>query len=123
MKKLNYLALLVLMVLSVALVGCATTNIDMTPKKLAILANETYVKQYDDYMSFFVKNADGEWVVKQGVSEDQKEILRKRKNILMDLDRLTDILNTYIMIGYLPADETIPAIETEIIKLIRELED
>ena len=110
-----------LVVLLIFLAGC-TYSLQMNAKKLAIMANDTYVAQYDDYMSFFVKDENGEWQLKPGVSDEKRDVLHKRYKLLIDLDKYTDTLNAFIVIGALPEGQTLPALEVKIIEIIRELE-
>jgi hypothetical protein len=116
MKAKACMSLLVLIFLA----GC-TASLYENAKKVGIMANETYISQYDDYLTFFNEDENGNYTVKPGVSEGQKVALRKRKEILIELDELTDTLNTFLVIGYLPPEQTLPQLEAEILRLIRRL--
>lgn len=111
-----------LMLLTVMIVACATFNIKMSAKKALIMADDFYVRQYDDYLTFCEQDAIGNWQIKPDVSDEMRKVLAKRKDMLVRISELSDQLEIFIKIGELPPDQTLPAIEAEIIDIIRRFE-
>lgn len=111
-----------IMLLCLVVGACATFNVKMSAKKVLIMADDFYAKQYDDYLTFCVKDENGEWQIRADVSSEQREVLAKRYDALEKLDELSDTLATFIAIGQLPEGQTLPALESEIITIIRRFE-
>lgn len=121
MKRLiKYSSLMVLMVMMI--VSCATFNMRITAKKALIMADDFYTRQYDDYLTFCELDAIGNWQIKSDVSDEMRVVLAKRKDMLARISELSDQLEIFIKIGELPPDQTLPALEAEIIDIIRRFE-
>lgn len=96
----------VLVIAIVFLIGCPQQGLkplnEMSPQEKATWMLSIYSAQYDDYKL---------QVVKPDLTDDQKNILREKKKILLEVDPLIDQYTGYVDTGILPTME----IETLII--------
>ena len=113
MKRLTKLAVILLAVLF--LIGCPglipkdlKSPADMNPKELATWALGIYNAQYDNYVTVSAR-AD--------LTEDYKEMLRKKKKVLVELWPYLRLYVGYVDSGVVPTQE----LETKIIELIDNL--
>ena len=81
---------------------------DMTTKEKATLFNRLYVEQYDDYVQMAAMG---------NLSEEQKQIMRAKKNIFIKVQPLLLEYSNYAATGKLNT----PGLEAEILKLLNEL--
>ena len=86
-------------------VGCAHAPVQLTPKQRATLYMETYRAQYYDYMFIvgYVKQ-DDEWVKTHDpvFNEEQRNTLRKKKDLLTEVYPLIMMYNSIIDLGSAP---------------------
>jgi hypothetical protein len=96
MKHLLAFSMALLLLLSS---GCATVQPpeQMSPTKLAVWANNIYVESYNAYIQD-TKNP-------VMLTEDQKELLRTKKVILIEMRSALDVLNQYLDSGTLPRQQ------------------
>lgn len=92
----------------------------MTPERYALFLNETYVTEYDNYLTHFVLNGDN-YVVAPWVTESQKKALRKKKQILVEAKPLLDIYTTYARDGTVPEGVVITTLEKQLTNLLNRL--
>lgn len=124
-KKWLVMLLMLCVFLMLLMVGCneegAKSLNDMTHKERATYMLATYNNQYDDYMitTGYSKGADDIWVktTSPDLSEDQIEILQKKKKILT---KVKPLIRVYLMLtegGATPDAET----EQQILALLVDL--
>ena len=111
---------LFLFLCALMLVGC-TFNIKITQRDVATWANNIYNAQYDDYLSWFEKNAEGKLVLKPNVPEEQKEILAAKKKIFMELQPLLIVYSSYVETGTVPTGTIIGDVEARLVTLVNNL--
>jgi len=96
-----------LLLLSVS--GCAylphgTSNPnEMSPTKLAVWGNNIYVDSYDAYIMEVKMASDS-------MSEDQKEFLRAKKKVLVEMYDALLVLNQYLDSGTVPRQQVTDAV-------------
>ena len=112
MVKRRFLALLV-MVFMVA--GCGifgnVKNLklsEMTSEQKAVWMNEVYAAQYDDYKAM---------VVLPGLTNAQKQVMRIKKKIFIEVWPLMNLYSGYVATGVIPTAE----LESRIINLLNQL--
>ena len=103
-----------------ALLGC-TYNIKITQQDVATWANNIYNAQYDDYLSWFTKNAEGTLVLKPNVPTEQKAILVAKKKIFMELQPLLIVYSSYVETGAVPTGMIIGDVEARLVTLVNTL--
>jgi len=104
----------------VMLWGC-TYNVRLTNRDLAAWANNIYIAQYDDYLSWFERNADGKLVLKPDVPEKQKQVLIAKQDIFIDLHPLLMMYSSYVASGTVPTGVVIADVEARLIHLVNDL--
>lgn len=123
---------LLLSVMMILLVSCVTTgNVQLTQDEVALWMNNTYNAQVRDYKSYFVFDpttgkyvidpATGKSMFKPGVSEEQKEILRKKKKIFDQAYPLLKTYSSYVITGKTEPGVVIDQVEQQATALIKEL--
>ena len=117
MKLLNrdvrFVSLIFYLFFAAGFLGCAGTGglqdpHSMGPKEFAVYINQAYVSSYDDYLM---------QVQRQDLSEAQKDVLRKKKQVLTEVWPQIRLYNRYINTGVLPEQE----LKDTIIKLLEKL--
>lgn len=111
----------VFIILAVVMLWGCTYNLRITQRDVASWANSIYNAQYDDYLTWFTKNADGTYTLKSGTPDKQKEILVAKKVIFTELQPLLIIYSSYVETGVVPTGIIITDIETRIVRLINDL--
>ncbi len=113
MKKTKLILLFMITVFFLA--GCLAgilsdvkSIVDMTPKEKATLFNKLYVAQYDDYIQMAASGT---------LSEDQKQIMRTKKKVLVKIQPLLLDYSNFVAMGLKPT----PALEATIIDLLNQL--
>jgi len=87
------------------LANCATLNINLTPKKASAWMNNIYAAQYDEYLTWFdVIGYDKTtnkpiYKLKANVPDKQKEILKVKKAIFVELEPLLKDYSSYAATG------------------------
>lgn len=108
---------LLIVIFSAGIYGCGT----MTPKKQLVMMYGTYNAQYSQYMTAtgYVMDEQGVWVKTTNpvLSEDQKKILRKKKEILTQMYPLIKVYDSMV-VGTVPYSS---ATEQELMNLIDQL--
>jgi hypothetical protein len=79
-RKINDLLPMILLLMILPM-GCATFDKTITNRDVASWANTIYNAQYDDYLTWFIKQDDGSYVLKPNTPEAQKDILVYKKKI------------------------------------------
>jgi len=87
--------------------GCATMEVEMTAKDKAAWAMALYNAQYDDYLRMTGMG---------NLTEDQRQILRKKKAIMNELWPLLKLYAEYSKTGKIPTD-----LEQQVTDLINQL--
>ena len=103
---------LVLVVAVLFLIGCpqGMKSLDeMTPQEKAVWMLSVYNAQYDDYL-FQVDKPD--------LTEDDKKILREKKEILKEVYPLIELYTGYVDSGVIPTLETETLIMQNIDRLL-----
>lgn len=121
MKRLYKVDLLLIILLiaffSIGLLGCET----MTPKKQLTMMYGTYNSQYTQYMTAtgYTLNEEGVWkkTYSPSYTEDEKNILRKKKAILTQMYPLVKVYDSMV-VGDTPFSS---ATEAELLDLIDQL--
>ncbi len=118
--KKEYLTALLILLVCVGIAGCVES---LTPKKQLVMMYGTYNGQYTQYMSDtgYVMNENGEWkkTFFPEYTEDEKEMLRKKKKILTQMYPLVKLYDSMV-VGITPySSET----EQELMNLIDQLAD
>jgi len=103
-KRNSIVILLIGLALSWIVISCATMNVTLTPKKAAAWMNNIYAAQYDEYLTWFnVVGQDANnkpiYELKPNVPEKQKEILRTKKKIFIELQPLLNSYSAYAASG------------------------
>jgi hypothetical protein len=140
MKKL----LAFLMVIMIALAGCATMGgqnpvpvVNWSPEKKATYAMGMYTKLFNNYLSrvamatgvsvedvkLLMMTEEGQAQLKSMIAvstltEYQRQILRKRKEFLVLAEKVIKSYNTYISLGNAPPEGT----EAQLLDLLDKLE-
>ena len=109
-----------LVLCALMLLGC-TYNIKLTQKDLATWANNIYNAQYDDYLTSFQKNAEGDLVLKPNVSAEKKKILVAKKKIFVELEPLLLIYSSYVESGTVSTGTIIGNVEARLVTLVNNL--
>jgi hypothetical protein len=108
MKNRNYaLSLLAVLVL---LVGCA--HIILTPKQTVLWGMNVYNAQYDLYIK---------QVAREDLTEDEKEVLRTKKDILLDMEESINVGLSSLAIGENPDEETLDDLTYLVNRLLEDL--
>lgn len=98
--------------------GCVGT---MTPKKQLTMMYGTYNSQYTQYMvaTGYTMNEAGQWEKKTSpvLTDDQKKILRKKKEILTQMYPLVKVYDSMV-VGTIPYSS---ATEQELMNLVDQL--
>ena len=86
------------------LAGCATMNINLTPKQAAAWMNNIYSAQYDEYLTWFdITGYDADnkpiYKLKANVPDKQKGILKVKKPIFKELEPLLKDYSAYAATG------------------------
>lgn len=106
----------VLMILAVQACG-----VDMTPKKQLTMMYGVYNSQYTQYMvtTGYTMDEVGQWEKKTSpvLTDDQKKILRKKKEILTQMYPLVKIYDSMV-VGTIPYSS---ATEQELLNLVDQL--
>jgi len=103
MRKRNSIFVLLLgMMFLVA--NCATMNINLSPKQAAAWMNNIYSAQYDEYLTWFdITGYDADnkpiYKLKANVPDKQKEILKVKKAIFVELEPLLKDYSAYAATG------------------------
>ena len=116
-KKITVLAFVLVFLLT----ACATINIKMTDRDIASWMNSIYNAQYKDYLSWFNKDAQGNYVLKPNVPEAQKEVLRNKKEIFTKLHPLLITYSEYVKTGVVPTGVVIDDVAAQATKYINDL--
>jgi hypothetical protein len=74
----------------------ACTHLTLTPKQTVLWGVQVYNAQYDSYL----KQAE-----RDDLSEDEKDMLRLKKDILDDLHEVISLARTSMDLGNTPSDE------------------
>jgi hypothetical protein len=123
------IAVLIVLLLVLPVLGCYSVGggdtkgwTDMSPMEKSTYAMAVYNRQYEDYMSQVGYNQDatGAWVAggEVDLSEDQKEMLRSKKDILSNLYSAIQLYKGQMQFGNTPSPET----EQEIYDLLNRLQ-
>jgi len=104
---------LALVIVAVFLMGCSTNGIksldEMTPQEKGTWMLSLYNDQYDDYLR---------QVSRVDLSDGEKDILREKKNILLEVYPLIELYTEYVDSGVLPPTETETLIMQNIDRLL-----
>lgn len=116
--RLHGLLILILAFFVIGTIGCIGS---MTPKKQLTMMYETYNSQYTQYMTAtgYSMNAEGVWkkTYFPSYTEDEKNILRKKKDILTRMYPLVKVYDSMV-VGDTPFSS---ATEAELLDLIDQL--
>lgn len=112
-RKMNRVVLLSLIIL----VSCS----QLTAKKTSIWMNSMYNAQYNEYLTWFEKDSEGNWKTKDSVSEEQKNILRMKKRIFTELYPLIEAYAIYASTSQSPKGFDMSLVEDRIVELINRL--
>jgi hypothetical protein len=93
----------------------------LTAKKTSIWMNSMYSAQYEEYLTWFEKDADDKWKSKDSVTEEQKEILRVKKRIFVELHPLLEAYAIYASTSASPKGFDMDLVEDRIVDLINRL--
>lgn len=93
----------------------------LTHKKTSTWMNSMYNAQYAEYLTWFQKDADGKWKTRDTVTEEQKQILRVKKRIFVELHPLLDAYAIYAETSESPKGFDMSIVESRIIELINRL--
>lgn len=110
----SFVAVILLLVVALLAWGCIPQNVkvksisEMTPKEKATWMLSVYNKQFDDTMAMAQRT---------DLTEQQKEIVRKKKKILVEVKPYIKTYTTFVDAGGVPAQET----EDKIIELLNDL--
>ena len=97
--------------------ACSSLNI----KKTSIWMNSMYNAQYNEYLTWFEKDAEGKWKTRDSVTEEQKEILRVKKRIFTELHPLLEAYSIYASTSESPRGFNMDLVEDRIVLLINRL--
>ena len=97
--------------------ACSSMNL----KKTSSWMNSMYNAQYNEYLTWFEKDEEGNWKTRDTVTEKQKEILRIKKRIFVELHPLLDAYAIYASTSESPQGFDMRVIEARIIELINRL--
>ena len=104
-----------LILLGIAFSGCGGTLFndgilyaDMTPKQKVSYFMEVYNTQYDDYL--YVSS-------KEGLTEEDKKVLRIKKDILHNLYAAIQSYDAIVILGQVPTQD----MEDEVLKFINDI--
>lgn len=111
----------IFMILCLVMLWGCTYNIRITQRDVATWANNIYIAQYDDYLSWFEKSPEGKLVLKPNVPEKQREILAAKKEIFIELQPLLLIYSSYADSGTVPTGVIIADVETRLVQLVNNL--
>jgi hypothetical protein len=110
--------LLLIMVFFMGVIGCVQS---MTPKKQLTMMYGTYNSQYSQYMTDtgYIMDENGEWKKSffPAYTEDEKNILRKKKEILTQMYPLIKVYDSMV-VGVTPYSSST---EQELMNLIDQL--
>ena len=98
----SYKRIFIGMVFMLAIVSCATMNVNLTPKQAAAWMNNIYSAQYDEYLTWFDKTVEGDkttYTLKPNVPEKQIQILKVKKEIFTELEPLLKEYSAYAASG------------------------
>jgi hypothetical protein len=94
----------IILIFIFALASCATMNINLSPKQAAAWMNNIYSAQYDEYLTWF--NVIGQdtnnkpiYALKPNVPEKQKQVLKIKKKIFIELEPLLKDYSSYAATG------------------------
>lgn len=116
--------------LLVLLAGCATVDVQLTPKDAADWMLSIYNAQYDEYKSWFAwdaatndfkKDVNGNAIMKAGTPPAQVAILQKKKQIFKEVWPLILTYAEYAKTGTVPKGTVIGDVESRAVALINEL--
>jgi hypothetical protein len=80
-----------------------------------------YNAQYNEYLTWFEKDAEGKYKTKDSVTEKQKEILRIKKRIFTELHPLLEAYSIYASTKSSPKGFDMDLVEDRIVELINRL--
>jgi hypothetical protein len=83
--------------------------------------NAIYNAQYADYKTWFVKDAQGNDVLKPGTPEAQRQVLIRKKQIFTELQPLLITYSEYARTGTVPTGTVIVDVEAKAVKLVNDL--
>jgi len=121
MKKSSRAVFAVYMVALIILVNGCTYNLQITTKDTASWMNSIYNAQYNDYLSWFVKDANGNLVVKPDTPDTQKVVLNRKKAIFTKLHPLLITYSEYARTGIVPTGVIITDVEAQAIGYVNDL--
>ena len=95
---------MVMVICGIFLMGCATMNVNLTPKQASAWMNNIYAAQYDEYLTWFNQvgvddNGKPVYELKANVPEKQIKILQTKKKIFVELEPLLKEYAAYAATG------------------------
>ena len=122
-KKIVLVIVLVIVLASCAVVPPGVKTVDqMNPQEKAVWMMGVYNSQYADYMSVngFALNAEGSWeeVREVNLTDEQKEVLRKKRQMLTDAYPLITTYEALVASGKVPDREA----EQQIVDLLNQMQ-
>ena len=110
---------LVLPLLVLFMLAACATGPSMKPEDILYRAESLYNAQHVDYMSYFSYDAaNGSWEVHPWVSDEEKEILRTRKEVLGKFKSAILVYRAFVKRGDPPSYEA----EQELTSFIRQFQ-
>lgn len=124
--KTRYRMILVFVIFLAIGSGCipsltTTGSIAISQKDTASWMNAIYNAQYADYLTWFVKDAQGKDVLKPNTPEAQRQVLIKKKAIFTELHPLLITYSEYVKTGVAPSGTVIATVEARAVQLVNDL--